>query len=136
MPAPTTISGLKFQPQAYQFVFEALHYAQQNLNRGLSEDPEDEAAHISGQELLEGVRLLGQEQFGMLAKTVFEQWGVKKTEDFGRIVFELIERGDMRKTDRDHLEDFCNVFDFETALERDYRIDTSKAFRPKKKTNT
>jgi hypothetical protein len=135
MTTRTTSTGHRFHPHAYQFVFEALQHAQKKLNRGLSEDPDDEGAHISGQELLQGIRELGQDQFGMLAKTVFQQWGVQKTEDFGHIVFDLIERGDMRKTDRDQLVDFCDVYDFEAALERDYAIDTSKAFRSKKRGN-
>jgi uncharacterized repeat protein (TIGR04138 family) len=59
---------------------------------------------------------------------VFAHWGARCTADFGRIVFELIERGEMRKTDRDTLEDFVEVFDFDQALVREYPIDTRAAF--------
>ncbi|MEZ5940494.1 MAG: hypothetical protein R3C18_03815 [Planctomycetaceae bacterium] len=121
-------SGLKFHPDAYRFVFEALHFTQQKLNRPAAEHPDDEEAHITGQELLHGIKRLGLKRFGRLAKTVFEHWGVKSTGDFGRIVFELIERGEMRKTDRDQLSDFMSVYDFQEALVDDYTIKTKEAF--------
>ncbi len=131
----STPSRLRFDADAYRFVFESLQYTQEKLQkpRGLrdseSEDAEDEAAHISGQELLQGIRELALKRFGLLARTVFQTWGVGSTSDFGRIVFELVERGEMRKTDRDSLDDFVGVFDFEEALDREYRIETSAAFR-------
>ncbi|RLS53019.1 MAG: hypothetical protein DWH91_15305 [Planctomycetota bacterium] len=119
---------LKYHPDAYRFVFDGLQFTQERLKR-TSHGPEDESAHISGPELLDGVRELGLKKFGMLARTVFRSWGVKSTDDFGRIVFELIDCGEMRKTDRDQLTDFFSVFDFDQALVRDYVIDTSPAFR-------
>ncbi len=119
---------LKFHPDAYRFVFDALQFTQEQLKKS-AQDAEDESAHISGPELLEGVRDLGLKKFGMLAKTVFQHWGVKSTDDFGRIVFELIECGEMRKTDRDQLTDFFGVYDFDQALVRDYSIETDVAFK-------
>ncbi len=119
---------LKFHPDAYRFVFDALQFTQERLKR-TSQSPEDDTAHISGPELLDGVREMGLKKFGMLTKTVFHHWGVKSTDDFGRIVFELIECGEMRKTDRDQLADFVAVYDFDQALVRDYVIDTSPAFK-------
>ena len=53
-----------------------------------------------------------------MAQTVFQTWGVLATSDFGRIVFELVDRGEMRKTDRDSLDDFVGVYEFEEALDR------------------
>jgi uncharacterized repeat protein (TIGR04138 family) len=120
---------LRFHPDAYRFIFEALHHTQQKLNRPMAQDPEDEDAHITGQELAAGARELGLQRYGLLARTVFSHWGVKSTADFGRIVFELIERGEMRKTDRDQLSDFVNVYDFDDALDRDYDLSTSDAFK-------
>ncbi len=119
---------LKFHPDAYRFVFEALQFTQEHLKK-TAQDAEDDSAHISGPELLDGVRELGLRKFGMLAKTVFQHWGVRSTDDFGRIVFELIECGEMRKTDRDQLTDFFGVYDFDNALVRDYSIDTAGAFK-------
>lgn len=117
---------VKYHPDAYRFVFESLHHTQQKLKRGATPEVDDERAHCTGPELLHGIRELALERYGQLARTVFAHWGVKATADFGRIVFELIERGEMRKTDRDQLRDFFNVYDFDDALERDYEIAVSR----------
>lgn len=109
-------------------MFAALRRSQQKLGRSQAHGPDDERAHISGPELLDGIREFALEQFGLMARTVFRCWGVQATDDFGRMVFELIERGEMRKTDNDQLADFFDVFDFEEALERRYEIDPSHAF--------
>jgi uncharacterized repeat protein (TIGR04138 family) len=120
---------LRFHPNAYQFVSAALRYTQQALGRNADNSGDDEDAHISGRELVWGISDLAQEKFGLMATTVFRHWGVTSTDDFGRIVFELIERGEMRKTERDQLCDFFDVYDFEAVLDRGYRIDTRKAFQ-------
>ncbi len=113
---------LKYHADAYRFVFEALQFTQEKLRRTNVSDPEDESAHITGQELLEGIRELALKSFGLMSRSVFDHWGIRSTEDFGRIVFELVERGEMRATDRDRLGDFLNVYQFEEALDRDYVI--------------
>ena len=124
-----TSQRLRYHQNAYQFVFQALKFTQERLERNpRSDDAEEQESHISGQELLEGIRDLALEQFGMMAKTVFNGWRVRCTDDFGRIVFELVERGEMRKTDRDRLTDFYGVFDFDEAFDRDFTVDTSNAF--------
>lgn len=119
-----------FHPNAYQFVFAALRCAQENL--GKDRDNQD-AGHISGRQLLEGVRLLALEHFGLMTVSVFADWGIHSTEDFGRIVFELIESGEMRKTDDDDLSDFVDVYDFRKAFLDEYELDTSAAFTREKK---
>jgi len=120
---------MRYHPNAYQFVFAALRHTQQHLGRRAAREPDEEDAHISGQELLAGLREFALEQFGLMTTTVFHRWGVQSTEDFGRVVFELIERGEMRKTNRDQLSDFLDAYDFEEAFDRNYQLDTSSAFR-------
>lgn len=120
---------LRFHPDAYRFVFDGLKRAQQLLSRSrASANDEEPGQHISGQQLLNGIRVLASEQYGPMALTVFRHWGVRSTEDFGRIVFDLIDRGEMSKTDRDQLSDFIDVYDFDDAFTRQYRIDTRHAF--------
>lgn len=115
---------LQYRPDAYEFVIKALTYTQQMLNRRGS--PRDEAAHVTGQELLEGIRQYAAKLYGMMAPCVFHYWGVHSTEDFGRIVFELVERGELHKTERDQLSDFENVYSFEEVFCRNYYIDASR----------
>ena len=117
---------LKYHLQAYCFVTDALTEAQATIGR---EHESETGGHISARELLDGVRLLGQRRFGMMAKTVFRCWGVLATADIGEIVFEMIERGEMKKTENDQFSDFVEVFSFDDAFDADYVIDVSKAFK-------
>jgi uncharacterized repeat protein (TIGR04138 family) len=118
----------RYHLNAYKFVYQALRFTQQNLKRGIPEGSESEEAHISGVELLEGIRAFALEQFGLMTRTVFRFWGIRGTGDFGRIVFELIDRGEMSKTDRDQLSDFFDVYDFEDAFDRNYQVDARQVF--------
>ena len=124
----TSLPRLRYHPNAYRFVFDALRYTQECLDRIPESEEENENAHISGAELLEGIRDFALEKFGLLSITVFRHWGIRQTDDFGRIVFELVERGDMRKTDQDHQADFAGVYEFNIALDEEYEIDTDLAF--------
>lgn len=114
-----------YHTNAYQFVFAALRHAQEKLGRDRSDH---NTGHVSARELVEGIQELAPQHFGLMTVSVFAEWGVRNTEDFGKIVFELIEAGEMRKTQEDHLEDFADVFDFQKAFVEDYEIDTTRAF--------
>lgn len=116
---------LNFHPHAYPFITEALTEAQMVLGRDRSPEA---GGHVSARELLNGVRSLGQRRFGMMAPTVFRFWGISSTADFGRIVFEMIEMGEMKKTDNDQFDDFIEVYSFGDAFGTEYAIDISKAF--------
>lgn len=121
---------LLFHQHAYVFVSEALKTAQELVGRQMVEDRLEESHHhISGQELLEGVRVLGLRLYGLMAPVVFHHWGLHSTDDFGRIVFEMIDRGEMRKSDSDQLSDFHGVYTIDESFAHDYKIDVMKAFR-------
>lgn len=77
---------------------------------------------MTGQELCIGLRDYAVDCFGVLALTVLEQWGIRRTEDFGRIVFAMIDAGFLRKTAEDSLEDFVGVFEFDEAFARTLEI--------------
>ena len=115
-----------YHPGAYQFVFAALQHVQDNLGR---DRQSEQSGHVSGRELLHGIRDLALQHFGLMTLSVFAAWRITGTEDFGKIVFELVEVGRMRKTDDDHLDDFVGVYDFRADFDVDYEIDTSTAFR-------
>lgn len=120
----------RYHFDAYVFVFEALRYAQEKLGLGQSqpstarEEGEESGGerHVTGQELCEAIRQYALQQYGYMAKSVLNHWGVHSTGDFGEIVFNLIDIGQMRKTEHDRREDFEDVFDFETDLTQGYRI--------------
>jgi len=86
--------------------------------------------HLSGHELMKGIVYLAHERFGRMAVNVFDQWGISRTRDFGVIVYDLIDKGILSKTEDDRLEDFENVFDLSEALEEEawrqkWRIESS-----------
>ena len=83
---------------------------------------EETARHVSGQELCEAMRIYAHKQYGLLAKNVLNHWRIHSTRDFGEIVFNLIEIGEMRKTPHDCRGDFDNVFDFEQGFESGFEI--------------
>lgn len=123
----------RYKIDAYAFVFEALNYAHNRLGMGTDRPAEAEEEteegsgreterHLTGQQLCEAIRLYALEQYGYMAKTVLNSWGVTKTGDFGEIVFNLIGIGQMRKTPDDRREDFDDVFDFDTDLQERFKI--------------
>lgn len=104
----------RFRREAYQFVQEALEFTRRKLTR---------RGHVTGRELSEGVRDLSIERFGMLAKTVLNQWGIRSSGNVGDIVYNMIDAKIMVKQDSDSREDFDNVFDFETAFQPDFKME-------------
>jgi uncharacterized repeat protein (TIGR04138 family) len=128
----------RYKIDAYAFVFEALNYAHTKLGMGTERpaeseegEPEDTAReterHLTGQQLCEAIRQYALEQYGYMAKCVLNTWGVHNTGDFGEIVFNLINIGQMRKTTEDRREDFENVFDFDTDLQGSFKITQAEA---------
>ncbi len=129
----------RYRAEAYQFVWEALQFAQEELKMGKPHVSEPagtsgESAgaakperHVTGQELCQAIRQYALRQYGLMAKTVLNSWGVYRTSDFGEIVFNLIRIGHMRKTKDDRREDFDNVYEFDAALEQEFRITLPEA---------
>ena len=117
----------RYAYEAYEFIDRALQHTQKMLGRQRTPDigPGDPRLHVSGRELLEGARALALAEFGLLARTVFTQWGIHRTDDFGCIVFNLIEAGLMSRSNDDTLDDFRGVYDFAQAL--DYHIQLDEA---------
>lgn len=79
--------------------------------------------HVSGEELCWGLRDLAVQNWGLMAPAVLQNWGIRSTRDFGKMVFSLIDQGLLAKQPDDSIEDFDNVFDFDTAFGDLYRID-------------
>jgi uncharacterized repeat protein (TIGR04138 family) len=122
----------RYAYEAYEFLFQALAHTQKLLGREPPEprtDLEDREAprqlagyHVSGPELLRGMRDLAVNEFGLMARVVFKLWGIRATADVGEMVFNLVEANLMSKTDEDRREDFHNIFDLDQALVHDFRF--------------
>lgn len=101
--------------EAYAFLDDALKYTQVWLNKNPASEVESER-HVTGQELLQGIRRYAELQFGRLAPTVFRAWGIHRSEDFGEMVFNLVEAGLMSKTEKDTRADFIGGLDIDQAF--------------------
>jgi uncharacterized repeat protein (TIGR04138 family) len=119
----------RYAYEAYEFLFAALSHTQQLLGRVPADDGTVPGPqyHVSGRELLHGIRDLALREFGFMARVVFRLWGINRTDDFGEIVFNLVEEKLMSKTDQDSRADFQNVFDLDQALVQDFHIDLDEA---------
>jgi uncharacterized repeat protein (TIGR04138 family) len=110
----------RYRAAAYLFVLEALEHTMRRLGRDRAQGT---ARHVGGRELLAGIREHALQEFGPLARTVFAAWGIHRTEDFGQIVFRLVEAKLLSRQETDTLEDFASGYDFVETFEREYRIE-------------
>jgi uncharacterized repeat protein (TIGR04138 family) len=111
----------RYDSEAYFFIREALSFTMKMLDK----PEEGPARHVSGGELLEGIRRYALDEFGPITLKVLHTWGIRNTQDIGEIVFNMVEAGELGRTDEDRREDFANGFDFEDAF--------AKPFLPRKR---
>lgn len=97
----------RYHERAYLFVLGAIEFLQTRLPA---------RRHVTGEELAWCCRDFALHQFGPMAQTVLEYWGVRRTEDFGRIVFTLVELGLLVTQPGDREEDFAARYDFAEAF--------------------
>ncbi len=112
----------RYSIQSYQFIFEALDFTASRLGKKYNSTMEEER-HVTGQELSEGIKEYALRKFGFMARIVFVQWGITKSEDFGEIVFNLVDSGLMGRTESDSLEDFKDLYDFYTEFDDKFRFE-------------
>jgi uncharacterized repeat protein (TIGR04138 family) len=121
----------RYSRDAYIFVREALEYTQKMIHR----DNPGKTSHVTGQELLEGIRQYALNQFGPMVTTVLEDWGIQKGSDFGEIVFSMVEIGLLAKTETDSRADFVGCYDFDDAFRKPFRP-AGRSIRPESKTKS
>ena len=98
----------RYHRDAYLFVREALDFTQKKVVKEVKKN----IRHVTGQELLGGIRDFALAQFGPMTLMVFDEWGVHQCEDFGEIVFNMVDNGILSKTPTDSREDFKSGYDF------------------------
>lgn len=114
----------RYDREAYVFVRQALDHTQKMVDK----HSRSEINHVTGQELLNGIRDFALKQFGPMTLTVFEEWGIHRCEDFGEIVFNMVGQGLLSKTEQDSRKDFKGGYDFDETFR--------KAFLPASKLKT
>lgn len=101
----------RYKLEAYSFLMSALNYTVAKFPK---------PRHVTGRELLGGIREYGLDQFGPMTRTVLEHWGISSTEDFGNIVFNLVDVELLGKTEEDSIDDFKDIYDFNDAFDKNY----------------
>ena len=120
----------RFARNAYDFVLDALDHTMVTLGK---DEKTGEDRHVGGRELLEGIGDLASRQFGPMASLVFQRWGIRTPEDFGEIVFNLVDVGLLSRRAEDSRLDFTTEQDFEVEFEHRFRerlVAISRALRP------
>ena len=119
-------SDPRYQRDGYIFLRDALDFTtkQQKKTKGVS------VRHVSGPELLDGVRRYALKEFGPMVMTVFDSWGIRSCEDVGHMVFNLIGAGVFGKTEQDSIEDFKNVYDFKEAFVKPFAPAKPESAKP------
>ena len=106
----------RYHRDAYHFIREGLDYTQQLI----SKQETGKMRHVSGQELLGGLRSHAIDQFGPMALTVLTEWGIWRCEDFGELVFNMVEHELLARTNDDTREDFKGGYDFLEAFRKPF----------------
>jgi len=106
----------RYSREAYLFVREALDHTQKHL----AKNARGRIRHVSGQELLEGIREFALSQFGPMAMFVLGEWGIHACEDFGEIVFNMVDIGLLAKRESDSRADFANGYTFNDAFRKPF----------------
>jgi len=104
----------RFSPAAIRFVYEGLGFTAKKVA--------DEPRHVTGQTLCEGMMKLAVEKWGRLAMLVLKTWGIEATRDFGEIVYLMIRHKWMSAQPTDSIDDFNDVFDFQTVLKDQFEF--------------
>jgi len=112
------IESSDYPLDAFAFVQEGLRHTVETLERS-AEGMEAPNRHVSGRELCIGLRDYAINEYGLLARVVLDRWGITKTDDFGSIVFAMVDAGLMRTSDEDSVEDFSGVYQFDSAFDGD-----------------
>jgi uncharacterized repeat protein (TIGR04138 family) len=108
----------RFSRHAYYFVLDALDYTMTHLGRDALTGEE---RHVGGRELLGGIKEYASEQYGPMAALVFERWGVRRSGDFGEIVFNLIDAELLSRRPSDSRLDFVDGIDFRETFAQKHR---------------
>lgn len=107
---------LRYARDAYHFIRESLDVTQKLIGK----ENKGKVRHVTGQELLSGIRQHALTQFGPMTVTVFSEWGVRDCKDFGEMVFNMVESGLLAKTEKDSRDDFQAGYDFTEAFDKPF----------------
>lgn len=114
----------RFSVEAYAFISDAVLYTTHKIE---SDSPAKQH-HITGKELLDGIKDFAMQQFGPIAPAVLRHWGLNDSMAIGHVVFNMVNNQLLGKSQKDTIDDFKHGFDFD--------MEFSKPFLPENKNKT
>lgn len=115
-PFSNVMSSSKYPEEALHFVRRGLDYTSENIHGEMQPDQSPSSRHITGQQLCRGLRDYAIAEYGLLARMVLKRWRIHSTEDFGHIVFILVEHKKLSTTEGDSIRDFIDVYPFDESF--------------------
>jgi len=124
----TVADSTRYPLEAFLFVHRGLDFTARRIHGDPPDDQDEQQMncperHVSGRQLCQGLRDYAAREYGLMARSVLKHWHIHRSEDFGHIVFAMVEAGLMRKTDEDSIADFTNVYDFADAFASRLQLD-------------
>jgi uncharacterized repeat protein (TIGR04138 family) len=114
----------RYDREAYVFLRQALDFCHRSEAKAGRKALLAEKAgenHVSVAQLLDGIRKYALQEYGPMAMMVLNSWGVKSCEDFGEIVFKMVEHRLLSVTEQDTREEFRKGFDFFEAFRAPFK---------------
>lgn len=118
----TVLGSTKYPIEAFLFVQRGLDFTVRRIHHTDKTADDSPKCHVTGQQLCLGIRDYAIRQYGLMAQVVLRRWQINQCEDFGHIVFALVDAGLMHKTEDDSIDDFIGVFDFEESFSPQLQI--------------
>lgn len=124
----TVAESTKYPLEAFLFVHRGLDFTARRIHGDPPDSQDDQQMncperHVTGQQLCQGLRDYAAREYGLMARSVLKHWHIHRSEDFGHMVFAMVEAGLMRKTDEDSIADFTDVYDFAAAFAPRLQLD-------------
>jgi uncharacterized repeat protein (TIGR04138 family) len=92
----------RYPADSYVFINNAITHTIQSKTK------KDKKQHISAKELLDGIAKSAIENFGPMAYSVLNEWGINDGEAIGNIVFNMVKNKILTTNENDTIEDFKN----------------------------
>ena len=124
----TVADSTNYPLEAFLFIHRGLDFTARRVHGDPPDDQDDQRMncperHVTGQQLCQGLRDYAAREYGLMARSVLKHWHIHRSEDFGHMVFAMVDAGLMRKTDEDSIADFTDVFDFAAAFAPRLQLD-------------
>ncbi len=110
----------RYNEGVYEFVMQALSYTQKKFKK---------TKHVTSEELLLGIKELLLTNFGPMTLTVLKHWGIESTDDFGNVVYNLVEDKILSRSDEDDFEKFKDAYDFKKVFKEEYERKLAQKIR-------